>query len=110
MNWPEYIIDSHVHFWNPQRLNYPWLTGVPTLNHVFVPEDYAVATEAANVGKMIFVECGCDATQSRDEVEWVCRHHPPAPLHRGLPPHRQPFRKKLPHHRLRKFGKPQRHQ
>jgi len=65
------IVDAHVHFWNPSRFNYPWLAGVPALNRAFLPENYSAATEAANVGKMIFVECGCEPAQNRDEVKWI---------------------------------------
>jgi L-fuconolactonase len=65
------IVDAHVHFWNPAKLNYPWLASVPALNRAFLPEDYSTATKTANVGKMIFVECGCAATQSIDETNWI---------------------------------------
>ena len=71
MNHSFSIVDSHVHFWNQQRLNYPWLTGVPALNRAFLPDEYTNATIAANVSKMIFVECGCEASQSFDEVNWI---------------------------------------
>jgi L-fuconolactonase len=56
MNFPFPIVDAHVHFWNPAKLNYPWLASVPSLNRTFLPEDYSAATNKANVGKMIFVE------------------------------------------------------
>ena len=71
MNQPEYSVDAHVHFWNPQRLNYPWLASVPALNRVFLPDDYSAATKTANIGKMIFVECCCEPSQNRDEVKWI---------------------------------------
>jgi L-fuconolactonase len=71
MNPPFSIVDAHVHFWNPQRLNYPWLATVPALDRAFLPEDYSAATKAANIGKMIFVECGCVDSQSLDEVNWI---------------------------------------
>jgi L-fuconolactonase len=65
------IVDAHVHFWNPAKLNYPWLASVPALSRAFLPEDYSTATKTANVGKMIFVECGCAASQSIDEAKWI---------------------------------------
>ena len=71
MNLPDYLVDAHVHFWNPQRLIYPWLASVPALNRAFSPDDYAAATKAAKIGKMIFVECGGEPSQSLDEVKWV---------------------------------------
>jgi L-fuconolactonase len=71
MTPPISIIDAHVHFWNPQRLSYPWLASVPALNRAFLPDDYRAAAKAANIGKMIFVEGGCEPAQNRDEVKWI---------------------------------------
>ncbi|HEY4415988.1 MAG TPA: amidohydrolase family protein [Verrucomicrobiae bacterium] len=65
------IIDSHVHLWNPSQLRYEWLAGVPNLNRPFLPADFAAASVKANVGKIIFVECGCEPGQSRAEVAWI---------------------------------------
>ena len=33
------IIDSHIHFWDPKKLRYSWLKGVPTINHAHYPKD-----------------------------------------------------------------------
>ena len=71
MKLPLPIVDAHVHFWNPAKLNYPWLASVPALICAFLPEHYSAATKTANVGKMIFVECGCAAAQSIDETNWI---------------------------------------
>jgi len=71
MNFPLPIVDAHVHFWNPAKLNYPWLASVPALSCDFLPEHYSAATNKANVSKMIFVECGCAAAQSIDETNWI---------------------------------------
>ena len=65
------IVDSHVHLWDPVRLRYSWLDGLPTLNHPFLLPDFAVASATANVTKLIFVECGCEPTQNLTEVDWV---------------------------------------
>jgi L-fuconolactonase len=71
MNFPFPIVDAHVHFWDPAKLTYPWLAGAAALQRAFLPEDYSAATRTANVGKMIFVECGCAASQSVDEAQWI---------------------------------------
>jgi len=71
MKLPFPIVDAHVHFWNPAKLNYPWLASVPTLSCAFLPEHYSAAAKTANVSKMIFVECGCAAAQSLDETSWI---------------------------------------
>jgi L-fuconolactonase len=65
------IVDSHVHLWNPKLLRYPWLDGLPALNRAFLPADFATASVDSNVGKMIFVECGCEPAQSLTEVNWI---------------------------------------
>ncbi len=65
------IVDTHVHFWNPARFRYAWLDGLPGLNRAFLPADFATASLNSNVGKMIFVESGCELAQSLDEVNWV---------------------------------------
>jgi len=71
MKLPFSIVDAHVHFWNPAKLNYPWLANVPALSCAFLPEHYSAATKTANVSKMVFVECGCAAAQSLDETNWI---------------------------------------
>ncbi len=67
------MVDAHVHFWDPQRLDYPWLAEVPALQRAFLPADYARANQnaTAQVAKMIFVECGCAAAHTLEEVQWV---------------------------------------
>lgn len=72
MNEPLAIVDSHVHLWNPQTLRHAWLDGLPQLNRPFLPDDFRAASAGAGVAKMIFVECGCEASQAIQEVDWVC--------------------------------------
>jgi L-fuconolactonase len=78
------IVDAHVHFWNPAKITYPWLASVPPLNRAFLPEDYSAATKSANLGKMIFVECGCTASQSIDEVNWISQLAAHEPRLKGI--------------------------
>ena len=68
---PADIVDAHVHFWHPDRFRYPWLDEVPALNRPHLPADFAAACAGANVGKMIFVECGRVAAQALAEADWV---------------------------------------
>ncbi|MDB6064347.1 MAG: amidohydrolase 2 [Pedosphaera sp.] len=65
------IVDSHVHLWNPGQFRYSWLDGLPSLNRPFLPPEFAAASATSNVGKVIFIECGCDPKQSLAEVDWV---------------------------------------
>jgi len=87
------IVDTHVHFWDPNQLRYPWLDDVPKLNRPHLPEDYARATDGVPVEQMVFVQCECDFAQYQHEADWVAtlaRHDPRlgaivawAPLERG---------------------------
>ena len=33
------IVDSHVHFYDPSRVNYPWLASVPQIHRTYLPVD-----------------------------------------------------------------------
>lgn len=65
------MIDSHVHFWNPQNLRYPWLDGDSTLNRPFLPADFHAAADGLDVEGIVFVQADCLAEQGLDEVAWV---------------------------------------
>jgi L-fuconolactonase len=65
------LVDSHVHWWKPAQFRYAWLDELPALNRTFLPADYAAASGMAKVNKLIFVECGCEPSQSLAEVDWV---------------------------------------
>lgn len=65
------LIDTHVHFWAPDRLDYSWLEAFPVLNQPHGLSEYREAT--AEVEGMVFVECteSFDDAVSKKEVEWV---------------------------------------
>lgn len=65
------IIDTHVHLWDPARLRYRWLDDMRPLNRRHGLEEFRQACGPVPVAKMIFVECGCDPSQSLDEARWV---------------------------------------
>jgi len=67
------IVDSHVHFWDPGVLHYPWLMGVPWLERAFLPVDYAAATGRIPIDRIVFVEANCRPREARREVEFVER-------------------------------------
>jgi L-fuconolactonase len=50
------VVDSHVHFWDPARLAYPWLADVPPLRRRFVPAD--LDTGGHRISAAVFVEAG----------------------------------------------------
>lgn len=65
------IVDAHAHFWDPQRLHYPWLKMAPPLQQTFGLKEYQQASVAIPIEKMVFVECNCQPEQAPDEVAWV---------------------------------------
>lgn len=71
MNPAANMVDSHVHFWDPVRLRYPWLDSLPELNRAFLPADLAAAGASPDLTKMIFVEGGCESSPNLAEVDWI---------------------------------------
>ena len=67
------IVDAHLHIWDINNLNYPWIDDVPKLNKTFLIDDYRKATEKFNIEKMVFMQCEVESSQYRQEVEWVTR-------------------------------------
>ena len=67
------IVDSHVHFWDPAALPYPWLAGIPSLDRAYLPADYRAATGATPIGKIVFVEANCRPSETQREVELIAR-------------------------------------
>ena len=64
------VIDSHVHFWDPTVLRYPWLSGLPALAAPFRPSDYAPLA-SGEVDAVVFVEANPAPELAADEVTWV---------------------------------------
>ena len=63
------VIDSHIHFWDPDRLPYPWLRAEPRLRRAFRPE--SLRTGSVAVEGLVFVEADCQPPQPVAEVEWA---------------------------------------
>lgn len=92
LNFP--IIDSHLHLWDVNHLNYPWLKEIPALNKTHLPLDLEKDIKSYSVNSVIFVQAECDSKQSLEEVKWVsdlALHHSSikgivawAPLEMGL--------------------------
>jgi L-fuconolactonase len=64
------VIDSHVHFWDPTVLRYPWLASEPALQAPFRPSDYAPLA-SGEVDAVVFVEANPAPDQAADEIAWV---------------------------------------
>lgn len=78
-------IDSHVHFWDPARLSYPWLADVEPLNRPFGPGDFAGAVPEPV--EAVFVEAGRVTDQAAGEIDWVRRLADTRPWIRGAVAH-----------------------
>jgi L-fuconolactonase len=63
------LVDSHVHFWDPQVLSYPWLADLPALRRPYRPADLGAAADL--VAAAVFVEAGCRSDQATAELAWV---------------------------------------
>ncbi|MCI0648791.1 MAG: amidohydrolase, partial [Chloroflexi bacterium] len=65
------LIDSHIHFWQPELLRYEWLAGLPALNRPYLPADLAQAAAAVPLEKLVFVQADCVPADGLREVAWV---------------------------------------
>jgi L-fuconolactonase len=65
------IIDTHVHLWDPRRMDYAWHADFPVLNRPYLPADYREATKGLPITKMLFMECNREPRDYREEVLWV---------------------------------------
>ncbi|MEW7313975.1 amidohydrolase family protein [Buttiauxella gaviniae] len=74
------LVDSHLHLWDPRRLDYAWLRDVPQLNHAHLPEHFAAQGEIPNAA--IVVQADCAENQVLDEVNWINQQaaHSPFPI------------------------------
>ena len=68
---PVPVVDSHVHFWDPGTLHYPWLANVPALNRAALPREYSEGPVAVPVEGMVVVEANPRPDQNVREVEFI---------------------------------------
>jgi L-fuconolactonase len=65
------FVDAHVHFWDPGRLSYPWLTHVPAIAARHTPAELDAEASARPPAAIVFVESGVDARDAEREVCWI---------------------------------------
>jgi L-fuconolactonase len=63
------VVDSHIHFWDTDRFDYPWLQGFPELNRPFVPADLDVGE--VQVEALVFVQANPVWDVVDQETAWV---------------------------------------
>ena len=84
------MIDSHLHFWNPEHLTYDWLKYVPSISGHMGPEEFAGS--GVDLEGAIFVQADCAEVLA--EIDWISSLDFPilgivayAPLELGDTPH-----------------------
>jgi L-fuconolactonase len=65
------IVESHLHIWDPERIDIPWLASTPLLNRPMTLADYDAARGSTAVDAMVFLECDVAPEAALDEVAWV---------------------------------------
>ena len=65
------LVDSHVHFWDPAMLSYPWLSGVPAIADAHRPEQLRQEAGARMPRQLVFVQAECERSAYLSEIEWV---------------------------------------
>jgi len=64
-------IDAHVHFWDPARLSYSWLSECPSIAGAHSPADLVAEAGGQRPHQVVFVQAECDRSRFLDEVSWV---------------------------------------
>ncbi|MEX1018963.1 MAG: amidohydrolase family protein [Litorilinea sp.] len=83
---PQAILDSHIHFWDPNHLSYPWLAGTP-INNVYLPADLLQAAAQVDLQGIVFVQADCIDAQGAAEAEWVAELAQAEPRIRAIVAH-----------------------
>ncbi len=65
------IIDSHVHLYDVERLNYGWLQGVPKINKTHKLADFDAARGPVQVDGIVFAEVAVDPGLHIEEAAFV---------------------------------------
>lgn len=65
------IVDSHIHFWDPDRLDYGWLANIPHINRAYLPVDLMRQAGEQELQGIVFVQADCAPEQGMREAEWV---------------------------------------
>lgn len=80
------ILDSHIHFWDPNHLSYPWLEGLP-INKKSMPADLLEAAAQVDLQGIVFVQADCIDAQGVDEADWVAQLAQDEPRIRAIVAH-----------------------
>ena len=68
------IVDSHQHFWHPEKGEYPWLTGpLEPIRRPFGPEDLRPALHECGVDRTVVVQTWASVGETRDFLDLAAR-------------------------------------
>jgi predicted TIM-barrel fold metal-dependent hydrolase len=67
------IIDTHLHLIDKSALNYPWLAGVPALDHDFLYATYAAEAKRVGIAASLHMEVDVDPAEIELETREVAR-------------------------------------
>lgn len=68
------VIDTHIHYWDPDRIAYPWLVSVPSIAHTHAPEQLQAqegTTDRFQLDRIVFVQAGAADDESVREAHWI---------------------------------------
>ncbi len=65
------LVDAHVHLYDPDALDYPWMRSEPMLNTPHGSAEYTAAIGGVAVDKLVFVEVDAAGGRHLDEAVWI---------------------------------------
>lgn len=67
------VIDTHIHYWDPELMSYPWLGSVPEIAAKHGPSELRSqeGTERFSLDKIVFMQAGSIDALALQEAEWV---------------------------------------
>jgi L-fuconolactonase len=65
------IVDAHVHLWNPDQFNMPWLANIPVLRRPYTVQDYREQTQTLPIAGMVYIEVGVEPWEALLEARAV---------------------------------------
>jgi L-fuconolactonase len=78
------VTDAHLHLFDTQLFNYPWLDALPQLNTSHTVTELQAATSACDIGAFVFVQMECLPAEALAEVAWVTRQAADDPRIAGI--------------------------
>lgn len=68
------VVDTHIHYWDPETLTYDWLDSVPAIARAHGPRELQAqetATQRFQLAKIVFMQADCRDDEVVREAQWV---------------------------------------